>query len=606
MRVQALTLGFAGLVVVVGACGSGDSVKPATSCTGANCGAGATGGNAGSGGSGGSSGGSAGRGGTGGSSGTTTGGGGAGGSGNDTGEAGADAAGTGGSTGGTSGGSAGSSASGNGGSGGSAGTSGGSGLTFSVLRAGLLDGNSTAWEMARDVVFDDQGSMYVVGGTSSPDFPVTSGAYDTSYNTGGNELGTQGDTDGFITKFDADGKVVWSTYLGGPNYDRIYGVEVDASHDVYVAGRAGRGFPTTSGALQTAFAGDSAPNGPYGSQDGFVSKLSADGSTLIWSTYFGESGPGFIRDIDIDSQKRIYVVASSINGSDMDQYVTSGAAQSTRRGDYDSFFARISADGSAVEYGTYLGGNDSNGYYSSNPSVRVLPDGTAFALFVEPGAGAPTTSGAFQRSSGGGSDLLLAKFSPSGSMVFCTYLGGSGDEGMDTHSLAIDKDGNAVIAAGSNSTDYPVTDSSPHASAADLVVTIVAPDGASMLSSTQLGGDKADSAEGVDIGPGGDIYITGSTNSSDLPVTPGALVSSHIGSREGFLVVMSADLSQRKYVSYDGIPGEYANRSTAVNSEGLWGVVGAVWNLDPFPSTGSYDKQINGQHAAFFRVLAAQ
>jgi hypothetical protein len=543
----------------------------------------------------------------------------------DAGEGGGETGGAGPGSGGSSAGSGGSSAGSGGSSAGSAGaagrggTSGGAGgaspaggaagaagstsvLAFDVLSAGLLDGNSPDWEQARDVAIDDLGFIYVVGGTSSPDFPVTSGAYDTTYNTGGSELGSRGQTDGFITKLDPSGTIVWSTYLGSPNYDRIYAVEVDAAHNVYVAGRAGRGFPTTMGTIQTAFAGDSNASSSYGYQDGFVAKLSADGTSLVWSTYFGEAGPGFVRDIAIDGMNRVHVAASSVSGSDMSQKVTSGAAQATLRGVNDSFYARLSADGTAVEYGTYLGGNDT-GYYSSNPAVRVLADGTAFFLAGEPAAGAPTTAGAYQPASGGGDDFLLARFDPSGTMAFCTYLGGSAAESLDTHSLAIGSDGNPVIAAASVSSDYPVTDASTSQGGRDIVVSVVSADGTSLLHSTLIGGSGPDGGEGVSVDAAGNVYVTGFTNSPNLPVTAGALEASSAGSLEGFLLVLSPDLAVRRYLSYDGITAEYGNRSSAVTPAGRWAVVGAVWQLNPFPATAGNDSTINGTHGAFFQLL---
>ena len=100
----------------------------------------------------------------------------------------------------------------------------------------------------------------------------------------------------------------------------------------------------------------------------------------------------------------------------------------------------------------------------------------------------------------------------------------------------------------------------------------------------------------------GNVYVTGSIGSINLPVTPGALSATHIsGEREGFLLVYSPTLVPQ-YVSYDGIPGEYANRSMHVGVHG-WTVVGAVWHLSPFPATLNQDATINGTHAAFFRVL---
>jgi len=482
-------------------------------------------------------------------------------------------------------------------------TSSGSGpaLDLSVTLAGLLDGNSTGWEQARDVALDDQGNIYIVGGTSSADFPVTAGAYDTTYNTGGSELGGQGQSDVFVTKLGPTGVRLWSTYLGSPNYDRGYAVEVDAAHNVYVAGRAGRGFPTTPGVLQPAFAGDSIPSGSYGSQDGFVAKLSADGSTLLWSTYFGESGSGFVRDLDVDAQGRVHVAASTVSGSDMNARVTAGAIQATRRGNFDTFYARLSADGTSVEYGTYLGGNDTGGAYSSNPAVRVLPDGTAYVLTIEPGSGAPTTAGAFQTANSGGDDLLLARFNTDGTLGFCTYVGSSANDNMDTHSLALDPSGNPVVGAATMSADFPVTTSATWQGGRDLTVSVFSPTGA-LLRSTLVGGSGPDGAEGIAVDAAGRIYVTGFTNSANLPVTTNALFPTHAPTLEGLMVVLAPDLSPLM-VSYDGVTAEYGNRSCTVSPSGTWAIVGAVWQLNPFPATAGQDAQIQGQHGAFFRVL---
>ena len=478
-------------------------------------------------------------------------------------------------------------------------------LTFTVSSAGLLDGNSTGAEQARDVARDESGNFYVVGGTSSPDFPVTAGAYDTTYDSGGSDRGSAGDMDVFVSKLDPQGQLIWSTYLGGPNYDRAYAVEVDAAHNVYVAGRAGPGFPTTPGVVQPAFAGDSNPPGAYGKQDGFVAKLSADGKTLLWATYFGDSGGAIIRDLDVDPLGRVHLAVPKVTGIDMDRFVTANAPQKSRRGLADSFYARLSGDGRSVVFGTYLGGNDTT-ESDANPAVRALPDGSAYFLTGETGSGAPTTPGSFQPANHGKEDMLLARFSATGQMIFCTYIGGSEDEFMDTHSLAVTLSGEPVISVGTRSFDYPVTDASAHDAdpTSDVATTILSADGSAVLHSTLLGGGLGESPEGISVDAAGNVYITGSTNSPALPVTAGALRSSHLaGEREGFMLVYSSDLAQRRHVSYDGIPGEYANRSNTVAPDGTWIVVGAVWHLNPFPATAGRDSVINGTHAAFFRIL---
>jgi len=130
-------------------------------------------------------------------------------------------------------------------------------LTFSTYFGG------SDWEHARDVTVDKSGNIYVVGGTASPDFPTTPGAYSQSQQTGGAQ--EFGPCDVFIVKFAPDGTLLWSTLIGGPNYDRAYGVEVDEQGYVYAAG-PGRAFPLrmpfsrTSTAWTTAHTGCRTPS----------------------------------------------------------------------------------------------------------------------------------------------------------------------------------------------------------------------------------------------------------------------------------------------------------------------------------------------------------
>ncbi len=472
-----------------------------------------------------------------------------------------------------------------------------SSLKFQVSVSGLLDGQETSWENARDVAVDKLGNVYVVGGTTSSNFPVTLGG---PYVGGGVDVGSIGDSQVFITKLDSFGKIIWSRFLGGPNHDRAYAVEVDDNFNVYVAGRAGPGFPTTTGVVQPNFGGDVAPNSAYGKQDGFITKISPDGSTLIWSTYFGDSSLGIVRDIDVDPMGIVHVAAWA-ERPDMNVYVTANALQSTRRGNSDSFYARISADGSRVIYGTWLGGNDTGSRYSPNPAVRALPDGSAYFLTTDPAAGAPITSG--MRNYSGGFDFILTKIDAAGNTQFCTYIGGSGDEAMDTHSLALLPNGNAVVAAGSNSANYPVTDGSSLQGGIDLTVTVFSGSGA-IVNSTILGGAGSfDIAEGVSTDSKGNIYLSGATASANLPVTANAIKSTSANSREGLMVILNQDLSQKQFVSYDNIIGEYANRSSVVDKFDRWHIVGAVWQMNPFPATLGMDGNINGLHAAFYRTL---
>jgi len=199
----------------------------------------------------------------------------------------------------------------------------------SALAAGTYDlmfftyfGGSN-WEHARDIAVDRRGNMYVVGGASSADFPTTPGAYTRTIRTGGSQ--DFGPCDVFVTKFAPDGHLLWSTLIGGPHYDRGYGVEMDDQGFVYVAGRAGPGFPVKN-AFQPDFNG--VDNGSYGMQNAFVLKLAPDGSDLVWASYVDVST--LCRDIAIDPNGDVYVPCGRWNTTKA-VTATSGSARTISR-----------------------------------------------------------------------------------------------------------------------------------------------------------------------------------------------------------------------------------------------------------------------------------
>ena len=215
----------------------------------------------------------------------------------------------------------------------------------------------TSEDSIRDVATDSAGNIFITGGTASSNFPVSAGSFDTSFN---------GNHDVFVAKLNPSGSILWATFLGGPNYDRAYALEVDSLGFVYIAGRAGSGFPTTSGVVQPQFGGDVTQNGAYGPQDGFVAKLSPDGSRLIWSTFFGSDGRDFIRDIDVDSSGNVYLGVSDVTRPH--PHIRPGAFQTTLRGTEDGVVAKLSSDARSVVWASYFGGSGDDG---GAPSVRV-------------------------------------------------------------------------------------------------------------------------------------------------------------------------------------------------------------------------------------------
>ncbi len=438
-------------------------------------------------------------------------------------------------------------------------------LSFSTYIGG------TAWEHARDVFADAQGNVYICGGTASHDFPTTPGAYDRTFNVGD----TSGEEcDAFICKFGPDGCLIWSTYLGSPGYDRAYGIEVDTQGYVYVAGRAGKGFPVTPGAFQPTFQGYN--GGGYGGfQNGFVAKLSPDGSKLLWASYVGVAQ--LCRDIALDAQGNIYLPLGFPNkGTLPPSSWFANAYQKAPKGGMECGVIKVSNDGSKVLWATWLGGS---GDENNAASVRVGRDGKVYVASSTSSADFPTTPGAHDRTYNGGTDYFVACLTPDGSdLVYATFLGGSGGEFLSTHNLAIDDQGNAYVALQTSSTDYPVTrgvfQKSHGGANTDCAVTKLSPTG-TRLASTYLGGRGTENADGVYVDSEGNVFVTGDTQSTDFPVTTNAFQAQNRGGGEAFVVLLSADFSQLLYSTYLGGPANDNGRSGFLGRDGSLYVTGS-------------------------------
>ncbi len=220
----------------------------------------------------------------------------------------------------------------------------GSSLVYSTyLGGGKIINGADDWGEA--IAVDNSGSAYVTGYTYSPDFPVTSGAFDTA----------RAGLDAFVTKFTPDGAaLVYSTFLGGAGREQGQGIAVDINGNAYVTGitesfdspftSAYEGFPVTAGAFQTK-----------GSYDAFVTKLNAKGSALVYSTYLGGTAGvdrGWAIALDDAGNACITGDTASTNfpiGNAI-QFAYGG-------GSTDAFVTKLNAAGSGLVYSTFLGGN---------------------------------------------------------------------------------------------------------------------------------------------------------------------------------------------------------------------------------------------------------
>jgi uncharacterized protein (TIGR03437 family) len=244
-----------------------------------------------------------------------------------------------------------------------------------------------------DLALDPGGNVVVTGITVSKDFPATPGVFQPEHG---------GVTTAFVSKLTPDlSEIVFSSYLGGSIEDRGQTVAVDPAGDIYVGGRTlSPDFPVTLGALQGRFVRGSF----YG--DGFVSKVSADGSKLIYSTYLGGSSEDEVSGIAVDGTGQATAVGAT-GSSDFE--LTSNALQGVIAGFDDLFVTRLSADGSRAVYSTLLGGEKSDralAVAAAGPGAVVVAGTTVSPDF-------PPTNGVVQtevRGAEAGGDALVVRF----------------------------------------------------------------------------------------------------------------------------------------------------------------------------------------------------
>ena len=422
---------------------------------------------------------------------------------------------------------------------------------FSLTQSSLIGGSR--WEQVRDVYHDAAGFTYIVGGTDSRDFPGALNAY-----AGGSTATSDSDTsfggsDAYVTKLGLDGQILWTRLLGGPNYDRAYAVEVDAAGNVYVGGRAGKNFGTVN-AFQSTFSGTNQPSS-YGNQNAFIAKLSGNGD-VQWSSYFGTGE--LVRDLAIDAAGDVYVpmvmsdlstrtMPTAFNGK-MVGTTTPGNTQADAKGDVG--VAKIKSDGSAIQWATWVSGNGDEG---TNVTIRVSADGKPYILFNTTGGVATAANGYQQTYGGGAHDVYVAAVKADGTgLNWGTYVGGTGNENFETHSLNIDANGNAYVAVYTTSTNIGVTTGTNVLKGAnDGLIVKLGPDG-QKLAARLLGGTGGENPDGIYIGSDRRVYISGETAASDFPVTAGSIDTSFGGVEDGFFVVLSADLTSVDYGTYIG------------------------------------------------------
>jgi len=448
-------------------------------------------------------------------------------------------------------------------------------LTYSTYFGGSVD------QGIFGITWDPEGNFYVAGETSSPDFPILNAFQPT--------LG--GDYDGFVSKFDRTGStLLYSTYLGGSQFDHCVGVTVDAEGSARVAGYTkSSDFPTFN-ALQ--------PN-LVGTQAAFVSRLDPSGSKLVFSTYLGGSSAGDeAAGIALDTEGNTYVTGETLS---LDFPVTANAFQKVCDQGYisgfcfgDAFVTKFNPTGSKLVYSTYLGGNSSD----FGNDITVDRWGAAYVTGGTESSNFPTVN-PWQKTYGGEFDAFVTKIDPSGErIVYSTYLGGSNfDQALG---IAVDVRGNAYVAGETQSTDFPTKNPVQPACAGppenvcyDAFVTKFSSSGERLYYSTYLGGTGVELGIRLTVDALEHAAVTGLTTSTNFPVANAIQPSIGAGSVDAFLTEYNRAGSA--YIQSTYLGGSSAQFGYGVNVDGagnVW-VTGSTSSLD-FPLVHPYQGTYTG------------
>lgn len=384
-----------------------------------------------------------------------------------------------------------------------------------LLYATYLGGSD--YDMGYGITVDSSGNAFVTGRTDSNDFPLLNPLY-----------GNQPFYDAFVTKLDPDGAIIFSTYLGGNLGDQGYDIAVDSDGNAYVTGVTSSTIFPTVNPIQASNAGSSA--------EVFVTKIAADGRSLIYSTFLGGTGNDIAFAIAVDGGGSAYITGqtTSLLGTTTDFPVVN-AYQGSRRSYVQGFVSKLNPQGNALIYSTFLGGSwddrggdiavdsDGNAYVTGLTGSRNFPTQNP----IKP-ACTPLIDGVIY------SDAFVTKFDPTGAVVYSTCHGGSGSEGAV--GIAVGEDGSAYVLGATESVDFPLID--PISTTGIGYVSKINPTGTDYIYSTRFGGDRL-TVQKIALDSFGAVYVTGATDSPTFPTTEGAYNPVIAGGFDAFIAKIS-------------------------------------------------------------------
>jgi hypothetical protein len=367
---------------------------------------------------------------------------------------------------------------------------------------------STGNDGVRAMRTDGGSKLYVAGWADQGDFPASSlQPHSVS--------GAIAQPDGYIAKFEPDGSVDWLTFIGGSAEDEAFSLDIGGDGDIYVGGATrSSDFPTTAGSFH--------PGTPAnGDQDVFVLRLSADGAMLHYSTCLGatQSGSGAgAAAIRVDTQGRAYFAGQTGSPAFPVTISASRGTSPPAADNRDAFVARLSPDGSTLDWSRLLAGSKwdtaaaldldqyDNVYVAGSTTSDDFP--AVNALF-------PQKSGPGDQAGLSGHDGFLARLEVTGHLDFSTYLGGTGED--DMYAVAQGEYGRIYVGGGTTSDGLtPFAKSSPAGQYSGIVFEI-APNGSSEIGARYVPAAGYTNVAAVTIGRDWSVWIAGESDGNGWP-----------------------------------------------------------------------------------------
>lgn len=474
-------------------------------------------------------------------------------------------------------------------------------LLYSTYLGGVHD------DQVGGMALDAQGNAYVVGNSGSEDWPVSANGYQTARKAIGQYVRNV-----VVTKFDASGTLVYSTFIGGSTNDYGTAIAVDATGRAHVTGNTTSGdFPVTAGAHQTVF---------RGSPSAYLAILSPDGSALNYSTFYGGSGSSQAQALALDAGGSVVLAGSAGPGLT----TTAGAYKPTLATGSAAFVAKFSALASGAPQlvaASYYGVDNpqANSVSTGNSVLGMALDANGAPWFTGQAftTNLPLTAGALQAAPTAmspscapgpaplNSFAYVAKFSADlQTLSYASYLSGRTEAAGATacsefgRAVVLDAGGHVYVSGGTGSGAFPTTSGAVQpatpiggvfASYASFLSKL-APDGGALQWSTYLGGNAGSTFPGASLvvdAANNAVWLTMVTaGGANFPVSADALQPASGGGNDAALMRLDATTGALVYSSFLGGNGADAGTAMAVDATGNAYLAGTTTSAN-FPTTGT-------------------